>query len=167
MTLFLKPVNYPQQRNIPTWSRMAYDGVISYVKIDFEKVNWTKEYSSLFATQSAASEKWHWEADGTNRPPMLGLSKVREMNLAQSRDELFEIIIFDVSDGYQPAELRCVVLGKSKSDDTMGPLFLSCYVIIVKSLMDIAVRGAFTRVGTGVLKEDQIIWGRYEPGNLH
>lgn len=166
-TLFLKPINFPQQRNVPTWSWMAYDGVISYVEVDFDKVNWTKEYSSPFATQSAAYGKWHWEADSTNRPPMLGLSKVREMNLAQSREELFKTVAFDVSDGYQPAELRCVVLGKAKSDDTMGPLVLSCYVVIVKSSMNDTVRGVFTRVGAGVLKEHQIVWVRYEAGNLH
>jgi hypothetical protein len=164
---FLKPINFPPQRNVPTWSWMAYDGIISYVEVDFDRVNWTKEYSSPFATQSAAYGKWHWEADGTNRPPMLGLSRVREMNLAQSRDDLFKTITFDVLDGYHPAELRCVVLGKAKSDDTIGPLILSCYVLIVKSSTDNAARGVFTRVGAGVLREDQIVWGRYEAGNLH
>ncbi|KAH6950159.1 hypothetical protein DER45DRAFT_619888 [Fusarium avenaceum] len=166
-TPFLKHINFPQQRKVPSWSWMAYDGLISYVEIDFDEVDWTKEYSSPFATQSAAYGKWHWEADGTNRPPMVGLTKVREMNLVQSKDELFKTITFDVSDGYQPADLRCVVLGKAKSGGTIGPLVLSCYVIIVKYSMDNIVRRAFTRVGAGVLKEDQIVWGRYEAGNLY
>ncbi|CAJ0550130.1 Ff.00g100600.m01.CDS01 [Fusarium sp. VM40] len=166
-TPFLKNINFPQQRNVPSWSWMAYDGLISYVEVDFDEVDWTKEYSSPFATQSAAYGKWHWEADGTNWPPMVGLTRAREMNLAQSRDELFKTITFDVSNGYLPADLRCVVLGKAKSGDTISPLVLSCYVIIVKYSMDSFVRGAFTRVGAGVLKEDQMVWGRYEAGNLY
>ncbi|KAG5661964.1 hypothetical protein KAF25_004203 [Fusarium avenaceum] len=166
-TPFLKHINFPQQRNDLSWSWMAYDGLISYVEVDFDEVDWTKEYSSPFATQSAAYGKWHWEADGTNRPPMVELTKVREMNLAQSRDELFKTITFDVSDGYQPADLRCVVLGKAKSGDIIGPLVLGCYVIIVKYSMNNSVRGGFTRAGAGVLKEDQIVWGRYEAGNLY
>ncbi|KAM0206768.1 hypothetical protein ACHAQI_007993 [Fusarium lateritium] len=164
---FLKPINFPKERNVPTWSWMAYDGLITYVEVDFDKVNWTGEISSPFATQSAAYGKWHWEADGTNKPPILGLSRVRGFNLTQSKDKLFKTITFDVSDAYQPAQLRCVVLGKAKLDDIMGPAVLYCYVIIVKSSMDDTIRGVFTRVGAGILKEDQIEWGRYEAGNLH
>ncbi|KAM0237420.1 hypothetical protein ACHAP5_009050 [Fusarium lateritium] len=164
---FLKPINFPKERNVPTWSWMAYDGLITYVEVDFDKVNWNREVSSPFATQSAAYGKWHWEADGTNKPPILGLLRVRGLNLTQSKDTLFETITFDVSDAYQPAELRCVVLGKAKLDGFLGPVVLNCYVVIVESSTDNTLRGVFTRVGAGVLKEDQIEWGRYEAGNLH
>ncbi|KAF0635099.1 hypothetical protein FPSE5266_20394 [Fusarium pseudograminearum] len=50
----LKPINFPLERNVPTWSWMAYDGVISYVEVDFDKVDWTNEYSSPFDSDSAA-----------------------------------------------------------------------------------------------------------------
>ncbi|VTO94283.1 unnamed protein product [Fusarium graminearum] len=158
----LKPINFPPERNVPTWSWMAYDGVISYVEVDFDKVDWTNEYSSPFVSDSAAKGKWHWEADGTNRPPVLGLRKVRQLK----GDELPETISLDVPDSSDFRTLRCVVLGKDKPNGNAGPHSTSyqCYVLLVKPSLD--VRGVFTRVGAGILRDNQIVWDHYEAGNL-
>ncbi|KAM6510095.1 hypothetical protein FALCPG4_017723 [Fusarium falciforme] len=164
----LKPIKFPPARNVPTWSWIVYDGVISYVQADFDKVDWTKEYSSPFDSGSGVHGKWHWEADGTNRPPILGLPKVKELVLNRGTNELFERITFDTPVPEQQAQdLRCVVIGKAKPGDSIGPFILNCYVLIVKASSDDNLRGAYLRVGAGELMESEIIWDRYEAGNLH
>ncbi|RSL64921.1 hypothetical protein CEP53_003897 [Fusarium sp. AF-6] len=167
-TRSLEPIQFPPVRNVPTWSWMAYDGVISYVHVDFDKVDWTKEYSSPFDSGSGAQGKWHWEADGTNRPPILGLSRVRELDSKRDSHELLKRIIFDTPGPEQrPQDLRCVVIGKAKPGDSTGHVILNCYVLVVKASSDENLRGAYIRVGAGELMEDEIIWDRYEAGNLH
>ncbi|KAF5694453.1 serine threonine kinase [Fusarium denticulatum] len=163
----LKLIKFSAERNVPTWSWMAYDGVISYVEADFNKVDWTNEYSSPFDSGSGAREKWHWEADGTNRPPTLGPKKVRELKMSPNSDGLFETLSFDISDGKESEDFQCIVLGKAKHDGSIVPHTLKCYVLIVKPSTDRQLRGVFTRVGAGILREDQIVWDRYEAGNLH
>lgn len=166
-TSALKLIKFPPERNVPTWSWMAYDGVISYVEADFNKVDWTNEYSSPFDSGSGARGKWHWEADLSNRPPTLGLKNVRRLKTSMSTDELSKTISLDIPDGKDPTSFRCVVLGKARLDGEIGPHGLRCYVLLVKPSTDRHLRGVFTRVGSGVLYEDQIIWSDYEAGNLH
>lgn len=164
----LEPIKFPPARNVPTWSWMAYDGVISYVHAGFAKVDWTKEYSSSFDSGSGAHGKWHWEADGTNRPPILGLSRVRELESNRDSRDLLKRITFDTPGPEQRTEdLRCVVIGKAKPGDSIDPLNLNCYVLIVKASSDENLRGAYLRVGAGELMESEIVWNRYEAGNLH
>ncbi|KAF4973924.1 hypothetical protein FZEAL_9110 [Fusarium zealandicum] len=164
----LKLINYTTDRNVPTWSWMAYDGVISYVQADFDKVNWQKDFSSPFDSGSGAQGKWHWEADGTNRPPILGLSKVRGLVSTEHRDDLFRTISFDIPDGAEKAEdLRCVVIGKAKPDEHLYGPGSSCYVLIVRGSSDKMLRGVYQRAGAGILREDQIVWDLYGAGNLH
>lgn len=164
----LKQIEFTHQRNVPTWSWMAYDGPISYVQANFNKVDWTNEYSSPFDSGSGAAGKWHWEANGTNRPPILGLSRVRELDRTKNSNVLLKTITFDIPDPHQQTEeLRCMVLGKAKSDEKAGCSTLECYVLIVEASSDKTLRGVYSRVGAGTLQEDQIIWDRYEAGNLH
>jgi hypothetical protein len=156
----LKRIQFPLGRNVPTWSWMAYDGVISYVDVDFGKVEWTNEYSSPFDSGSGAKGKWHWEANGTNRPPVLGLKRVRQLK----DGELPPTISLDISDSRNSDSFRCIVLGKARSDDNFDELSSRCYVLIVKSSPDI--RGVFTRAGAGMLRDNDIVWDGYEAGNL-
>ncbi|KAM0490779.1 hypothetical protein ACHAP8_011247 [Fusarium lateritium] len=158
----LERIKFPIERNVPSWSWMAYEGVISYVQVDFDKVDWTNEFSSPFDSGSGAKGKWHWEADGTNKPPVLGLRKVRQMK----DDTLPQTISMDVSDNWDTKILRCVVLGNTKPDGDAEPHNPSshCYVLIIKPSSDI--RGVFTRAGAGILQYNQIVWERYEAGNL-
>ncbi|RBA09665.1 hypothetical protein FPRO05_05601 [Fusarium proliferatum] len=156
----LSRIEFPLARNVPTWSWMAYDGVISYVEVEFDKVDWTNEYSSPFDSGSGARGKWHWEADGTNRPPVLGLKKVRHFKVGS----LPRTISLDTSESRDLKGYQCVVLGKAKLDDNAGPPNPQCYVLIVKPSLE--TRGVFTRAGAGVLQEDQISWDCYEAGNL-
>ncbi|KAJ4089778.1 hypothetical protein NW769_013220 [Fusarium oxysporum] len=161
----LRLIKFPKDRNVPSWSWMAYDGVISYVEADFNKVAWTKEYSSPFDSGSGAAGKWYWEADKTNRPSVLALEKVRELKSLPT-NEAARTISFDTSasDGKGLKEFRCLVLGKVKLDNVIGPHILKCFVLIIKPSTD--NQTVFTRVGAGILKEDQIIWDHYEAGIL-
>ncbi|KAM5365676.1 hypothetical protein ACJA88_012412 [Fusarium oxysporum] len=161
----LRLIKFPKDRNVPSWSWMAYDGVISYVEADFNKVAWTKEYSSPFDSGSGAAGKWYWEADKTNRPSVLALKKVRELKSVPT-NEAASTISFDTSasNGKGLKEFRCLVLGKAKLDNVIGPHILKCFVLIIKPSTD--NQTVFTRVGAGILKEDQIIWDHYEAGIL-
>ncbi|WKT38280.1 Protein kinase domain [Fusarium oxysporum f. sp. vasinfectum] len=161
----LRLIKFPKDRNVPSWSWMAYDGVISYVEADFNKVAWTKEYSSPFDSGSGAAGKWYWEADKANRPSVLALEKVRELKSLPT-NEAARTISFDTSasDGKGLKEFRCLVLGKVKLDNVIGPHILKCFVLIIKPSTD--NQTVFTRVGAGILKEDQIIWDHYEAGIL-
>ncbi|EXK83843.1 serine/threonine protein kinase [Fusarium oxysporum f. sp. raphani 54005] len=161
----LRLIKFPKDRNVPSWSWMAYDGVISYVEADFNKVAWTKEYSSPFDSGSGAAGKWYWEADKTNRPSVLALEKVRELKSLPT-NEAARTISFDTSasDGKGLKEFRCLVLGKVKLDNVIGPHILKCFVLIIKPSTD--NQTVFTRGGAGILKEDQIIWDHYEAGIL-
>jgi hypothetical protein len=94
-TRSLKPIKSPPAGNLPTWSWMAYDGVKSYVQAELDKVDWTKEYSSSFDSGSGALGKRYWEVDGMNRPPIPGLSRVRELDSNKDSLELLKRITFD------------------------------------------------------------------------
>lgn len=63
--------------------------------------------------------------------------------------------------------MRCVVIGKAKRGDSFGPFNLNCYVLIVNASSDENLRGAYLIVGAGESMESEIVWDRYEAGNLH
>ncbi|KAF5666823.1 serine threonine kinase [Fusarium circinatum] len=161
----LRLIKFPKDRNVPSWSWMAYDGIISYVQADFDKVDWTKEFSSPFDSGSGAAGKWYWEADKTNRPSVLALKKVRQLKSLPT-NEAAKMISFDTSasDGKDLKEFRCLVLGKAKLDRIIGPHLLKCFVLIIEPSTDSCC--VFTRVGAGILDEGQIIWDYYKSGIL-
>ncbi|KAK7425722.1 hypothetical protein QQZ08_007821 [Neonectria magnoliae] len=154
----LHPIEFPPDRNVPTWSWMAYIGAISHVQADFNRVDWSYEYSSSFDSGSGNQGKWHGEADGTNRPPILGLRRATKLDSTKDGGELFERVYFDIPGRKQRVEdLRCIVVSKAKPEDNVDSFMLNCYVLIVKLSSDRNLSGAYLRVGVGELRADQII----------
>ncbi|KAH6697289.1 hypothetical protein F5X68DRAFT_238664 [Plectosphaerella plurivora] len=138
----LKPICYPADREVPSWSWMAYEGGISYLPIPFEKVLWTKEYNSPFDRSSGGGVKTHWEANASRAPFVLRAHAARKMARSLDGVEFTKRVTFDVDpNSHRRDDLRCVVFGKEKAEDTgtgaqhyvlvisagnSAPLFVTC-----------------------------------------
>lgn len=164
----LSPIKFPPERNVPSWSWMAYAGGISYLPVDFDKVNWSQDLRSPFDSGSGQLGKRHWEANGSNKQPIIPVSRARKLSAALSEVELRVRIRFDLE--YAPPSprhegLRCIVIGKHKPGSGDGDL--PCYVLIVKtSLGQPSQRRIYRRLGAGELLENHIEWDTGESGEL-
>ncbi|KAM0332206.1 hypothetical protein ACHAQA_002481 [Verticillium albo-atrum] len=164
----LKPIDFSEVRNVPSWSWMAYSGAISYIHIDFAKVEWTHEVKSPFDTSSGENGKQYWEANGNHAPPVLVLSKVRKLAATLQPVDLGRKITFDrqgtINDKVD--YLRCVVLGKHQPGSDLGSP--SCYVLIIKQIKESNACGQviYERLGAGELGENLIGFDSHESGEM-
>jgi hypothetical protein len=165
----LKPIDFAETRKVPSWSWMAYSGAISYIPIDFRKVQWTGDVKSPFNTDSGDTGKQHWEANGSQAMPVLGLSKLYRLAATLQLVDLRRKIIFDRRDTINSKvdDLRCVILGKQQPDRDSGSP--SCYVLIIREIKRSKAGGqaVFERLGAAELGDDQIDFASHESGVLH
>lgn len=162
----LKPIDFAETRKVPSWSWMAYSGAISYISIDFRRVQWTGDVKSPFNTDSGDTGKQHWEANGSQAMPVLGMSKHYRLAATLQLVDLRRKIIFDRRDNSKVEDLRCVILGKQQPDRDSGSP--SCYVLIIREIArSSSGQAIFERLGAGELREDQIDFASHDSGVLH
>lgn len=165
------PIDYPPGKAVPSWSWMAYDGLISYLDVPFDEVNWSKDYESPFA-QNGENKKIFWEANGTDPIPSLKSEKARR--LVPNRDEPCQMF-FDQA-GPEPChthQYKCIVLGKKKKKKGESLLLETGtrnYVLIIKPVDEPSSAhpvGLYRRAGVGSLPDCWIDWESTERVEVH
>jgi hypothetical protein len=159
---FLSPIDYPAARKVPSWSWMAYKGGISYLDAPFEKVDWTKDYTSPFQSTDSGHKSF-WSASGNGSIPVLKSDGARKFVSDGTESDILDMIRFD-TDG--PAhtldQLRCIVIGKDKPESTVDKP--PHYVLVIKALSESNV---YVRVGVATLPEVLISWNSTESVEVH
>lgn len=91
----MRKIVYPKNRRVPSWSWMAYDGIIDYSEIPTKEVEWSSDVQLSFG-------------QGQN-PTFRGL--VVEFNIFEIGREKWRLVL-DVKDDVDIQKLRCVILGR-------------------------------------------------------
>jgi hypothetical protein len=135
---------------------MAYEGGISYLPIPFDKVLWTKEYESPFDRSSGGGVKTHWEANASRAPFVMRAHAARKMARSLDGAEFTKRVTFDVdSNSDRRDDLRCVVFGKEKAEDTGTDA--QHYVLVISP--EVGQSGErCVRVGVATLLRKHIDW---------
>ncbi|KAH8890108.1 HET-domain-containing protein [Thozetella sp. PMI_491] len=140
----LDRIGYPRDRHVPSWSWMAYRGGIKYMNIPFEGADWTKDLKQPFHAKTNDWNKRHWQPDDTTKSTDLEAT-ARKLNITrmEMRTPRF---VFDESTDYDPAMLRCVVVGKAKKGEVSGegPVHWALIIRPIKGML-------YERVGVGYL----------------
>ncbi|KAK3502515.1 hypothetical protein B0T13DRAFT_430379 [Neurospora crassa] len=116
----LERIGHPQVLfRVPTWSWMAYKGVIAYLDPPFGMVDWR-----------IAEIRGNWYGQGSNRAELS--AKTRKFRMGETGTEDFNIT-WDIPGEIdtEKAVLRCVVVGNLKQRDPK-PMKSTHYVLIVR-----------------------------------
>ncbi|KAK1518548.1 serine/threonine protein kinase [Colletotrichum abscissum] len=145
----LDRISYPPGRRVPSWSWMAYQGPIAYLEAPFEHINWTKDIVTPFNTDSG--KKTHWEvSEGSEIPFLRGVAS----RISLDAIELLKRVRFDESKLHTIDQLRCIVIGKEKTEGlTREP---EHYVLVIARLSE-EQGGRYERVGVGRLLAEHIL----------
>ncbi|KAK0370837.1 serine/threonine protein kinase [Colletotrichum limetticola] len=145
----LDRISYPPGRRVPSWSWMAYQGPIAYLEAPFEHINWTKDIVTPFNTDSG--KKTHWEvSEGSEIPLLRGVAS----RISLDAIELLKRVRFDESKLHTIDQLRCIVIGKEKTEGlTREP---EHYVLVIVRLSG-EQGGRYERVGVGRLLAEHIL----------
>ncbi|PQE28249.1 serine threonine kinase protein [Rutstroemia sp. NJR-2017a WRK4] len=147
-----KRITYPEARNVPSWSWMAYDGEISYMKVPFSEVDWSNAVQYPYDREAE-------EFVGPDHARNIGLKAVvREFSSCaqelsfntQDRGQL----IFDEDERTINQELKCAVLGmirQSESSDEQKHL-----ILVLEH--EIGVESTYKRVGIGLVQRRDIFF---------
>ncbi|KAF4785891.1 hypothetical protein HER10_EVM0011151 [Colletotrichum scovillei] len=145
----LDRISYPPDRRVPSWSWMAYQGQIAYLEAPFEHINWTKDIITPFNTDSG--KKTHWEvSEGSEIPLLRGVAS----RISLDDIELLKRVRFDESRPHTIDHLRCIVVGREKTEGlTREP---EHYVLVIARLSK-EQGGRYERVGVGRLLAEHIL----------
>lgn len=145
----LDRISYPPDRRVPSWSWMAYEGPITYLEAPFEHINWTKDIVTPFNTDSG--KKTHWEvSEGSKIPLLRGVAS----RISLDAVELLKRVRFDESKPHTIDHLRCIIIGKEKTEGlTREP---EHYVLVLMRLSG-EQGGRYERVGVGRLLAEHIL----------
>lgn len=123
---------------VPSWSWMSYEGAIDYLDAPLNQVAWeVQEIQSPWALKISQQFSWHT----ADRPGNTTLTAVARGFSDTEEGE----IIYDR--GHSPAtqELKCVVIGRSKSEEASD--LKTHYVLVI----DKQGNAGWERVGVGKL----------------
>ncbi|RSM01163.1 hypothetical protein CDV31_011472 [Fusarium ambrosium] len=151
----LARITYPADRNVPSWSWMAYEGSITFVDAPFDKVDWTKDYESPFEVDMG---RRYWEANGSNPAPVLKSKSARRFSSSGDPDEVFRGVRFDLDRAafhHQLSALRCIVIGKDKPSESKDA---ALHYVLVIAPPPSGKPQAYVRVGVGILVKSLISW---------
>lgn len=134
----------PRGRRVPSWSWFSKEGPIRYMNLQFEKIDWaTKEFGNPFKRQTTTSfqESSTVRDDGDLVLP----AHARKLHL----DNLEKLvrINFDTGEEFSIENLRCVVIGRDKTDDSMDDP--KQHVLVVHPLS--TEKDVYERVGVASL----------------
>jgi len=141
----LRRIKYPKKRSIPSWSWMAYDGAIEYLKVPNQGVEWN---NCIFFPPARGSV--------ATTAPAKSQSSVRELNVSVSALCAAEIqrepwrLSIDNPGAVDFEELASVVVvGRSRTSIGSLPGDVELYVLVVKETF----MGGYQRVGAGRIQE--------------
>lgn len=136
----LSRIVFPDHRaelRVPSWSWMAFDGGIDYLRPDFGNYDWDEVESP-------------WARNSNSRADMALIANAWEYDLeAAGHGE--DDITFDIPSAPKPAKRICVILGRAKGSlmhDTRRH-----WVLVIAPTTELDCNGnmAYERVGAGYL----------------
>jgi len=147
----MRPITFPLHEryyHVPSWSWMAYEGVIAFMEIPFGGVEWqhgNKEgLSSPWTTSleedndgsaSSPSGSGVWHTGKANEQTVLK-AMARDFSESVSLSEVETKIVYDAGEapgGEDGVELRCVIVGRQKPNKGQATnwTLLEHYVLVV------------------------------------
>ena len=143
----MEPIEYPT-RNVPSWSWMAYNGGIQFIDIPFGTVDWIKnlqfdkERKPALITDIGEFRDGIMEPDG-NYYAVLDFDRMKR-----------GWIQYDVEEGEDLCNERCVVVGKRSSKDGDRLDVKEYYILVVRPT---SVDGEYKRVGVGLIQSNYVV----------
>ncbi|KAH8743332.1 heterokaryon incompatibility protein-domain-containing protein, partial [Diaporthe sp. PMI_573] len=136
---------YATNRKVPSWSWMAYDGQIAYMKIPFNQVEWSKDI--LWPEQALKAEVMAFQPCKIKR-------KDDETCVIEDETGNGERgwLKFDGADSTDVRTLKCVIVGRESKN--AGRKY---YVLVVTPICSEGCR-TFERVGVGSIPERFILF---------
>lgn len=132
----------------PSWSWMAYQGGINYLKLPFDQVEW-ENHDILSPWSSAPKGTWYSSDSGRGSPALSVNVRAFKSEAAARSDSLF---IYD-----NPAKasdfvtgLGCVILGRTKSQAHIQQARTHYVMLVIPMGSGVGQRGLrYERVGVG------------------
>ena len=142
----MERIEYSSEKEVPSWSWMAYEGEISYMDIRFEEVEWSDAI------------KWNPSKFPELQGPVRGFrnctieSQVAKCDISVTgADDERGWLMFDRKDITNIEELKCVVVGRAyQRQETDGREY---YILVVKRKRE---GGPYERVGVGSIQRRHI-----------
>jgi hypothetical protein len=150
-SLEMRRITYASQRKVPSWSWMAYSGLITYVDIPFGQVDWYHDVQSPFQQGTTSSIAAGDNSGGS--PPTVLTAIARDMPM-QSAGRGLSSVIFDEQDMETRPGLKCVVIARDRELTSTNTR--NFYVLLIAPCSVDDGRTLFERVGAGVMGEHQI-----------
>ncbi|KAH7046576.1 heterokaryon incompatibility protein-domain-containing protein [Macrophomina phaseolina] len=131
-------------RHVPSWSWMAYSGAIQFINIPFGSVDWInylrfdEERDYAIIADVAAFTNCTMELHG------------KQYTVSDSSGTERGWIRYDVEDGEELCQERCVVVGMVRN----GRFKDCCYIMIVRPT---GVDGEYRRVGVGLIHSGRVV----------
>ena len=141
------------RRTPPTWSWMAFDGQISFIKPKGGQVKWNEDIKLPFADD--VQDSWLKTSQRTNSVAIKAEAFDLEIAAGASKSKAF----LSYDDGKAPtsALAKCVIIGiegqQAGNVDTQIH-----YVLLVKAIPDAPSTIYYERVGVGYLLGKFILW---------
>ena len=153
----MKRISYPNDRKVPSWSWMAYNGEIKYMDVPFQKIKWN-------ASLQCAS----WKS-GDNSTVLNAISRRFQWHpITAGRSEL----IFDEEDDPSPSftsmfqyiVFQCIVIGVEEGEEAFGDIpyhraVTHYYILIIRPKSPEDSCRIYERIGVGVIGADLLIEG--------
>lgn len=143
----MKKIVQPTGRYVPTWSWLSKQGLIRYMGLDFDEINWERDYfKSPFTCQHEGEAKSSILArEQEDLTTIFGQAR----RLCISISDVRKFITFDVDQEYNVDTLCCLIIGWDKTRYGMrAPKF---HVLIIRRIEDTGVE-LFERVGVGSIE---------------
>ncbi|KAI2462981.1 hypothetical protein F4781DRAFT_426743 [Annulohypoxylon bovei var. microspora] len=143
---FMKRIAWPRGRRVPSWSWFSKEGPIKYMNLQFEKIDWaTKDFKNPFKRQIAAGSK----LSDARQDKDFSVFQGRARKLHLTKLDMLVRIIFDTEEEFEVENLRCVVVGRDKTEtSTDDP---KQHVLVVNPL-DLVEKSLYERVGVASLR---------------
>ncbi|OCK81870.1 HET-domain-containing protein [Lepidopterella palustris CBS 459.81] len=131
----------------PTWSWMAFNGVISFIEPEGGQVNWNDHDIILpFADRTQAS----WLRTSHRGDSVAIRAKAFDFEIAVGASESEAFISYDGDNVSTSASTKCVIIGSEKQQVSDAGTRIH-YVLIVKATSDAPGTTSYERVGVGYL----------------
>lgn len=143
----LKRISYPADRRVPSWSWMAYDGRISYLDVDWEKVEWNTAVDVPFGAPGSDEDVLNAPAreislhDADEEGDAEKEKAAQRRRLILDEDDMTNMIADNIQ------TLRFVVMGRQTDGDDVQE---EHYVLFIKPSRNGTFQD-YERVGVGVL----------------
>ncbi|KAI4865095.1 hypothetical protein F4820DRAFT_448440 [Hypoxylon rubiginosum] len=120
----LRKINFAAGNKVPSWSWMAVMGPIKYMDAPFNLMIWGPNIESpLKKVYDDMDGEWKTQAPGFIVPAMDVAQSVGAEDLIYDRPEYYE------EDGTVINGLKCVQIGREKTEDPDSPLFYTLLLI--------------------------------------